>query len=86
MPLKAIKDQSKMSENTEENNTKKVSPLALMGSIVASAFGVQTNKNRERDFQQGKFHHFVIGGIIFAIVFVLILVGVVKLVMSAAMG
>lgn len=73
-----------MSENTEESKLNKISPLALMGSIVASAFGVQTNKNRERDFQQGKFHHFVIGGIIFAVLFVLFIVGVVKIVMSAA--
>ena len=73
-----------MSENTEKNKVKKVSPFALMGSVVASAFGVQTNKNRERDFQQGKFHHFVIGGIIFAVLFVLFIVGVVKIVMSAA--
>jgi hypothetical protein len=72
-----------MSENTENKNEKKVSPLALMGSIMASAFGVQTNKNRQRDFQQGKFHHFVIGGIIFAVLFVLVIVGVVKVVMSA---
>lgn len=74
-----------MSEDTE-NKKKKVSPFALMGSVVAGAFGVQTNKNRERDFQQGKFHHFVIGGILFAVLFVLFIVGVVKLVMSAAMG
>ncbi len=72
-----------MNKNTEE---KKVSLFVLMGSIVASAFGVQTKKNRERDFQQGKFHHFVIGGVLFAVLFVLFLVGVVKLVMSAAMG
>jgi len=73
-----------MSENTEENKEKKLSPLSLMGSMFASAFGVQSKKNRERDFQQGKFHHFIIGGIIFAVLFVLLIVGVVKIVMSAA--
>jgi len=73
-----------MSENTEENKGKKVSPLSLMGSMVASAFGVQSKKNRERDFKQGKFHHFIIGGIIFVVLFVLFIVGVVKIVMSAA--
>ncbi len=75
-----------MSEDSDNKKAKKVSPFALMGSIVASAFGVQTNTNRERDFQQGKFHHFVIGGILFAVLFVLFIVGVVKLVMSAAVG
>jgi len=72
-----------MSENTEEHKEKKISPFALMGSVAASAFGVQTNKNRERDFQQGKFHHFVIAGIVFAVLFILAVAGIVKLVMSS---
>ena len=55
-----------------------------MSSIVAAAFGVQTNKNRERDFEHGKFHHFIIGGIIFAVLFIFIVIGVVKLVMHNA--
>ena len=71
-------------ENTEEQKKNGLAPLTLFGSIIASAFGVQTNKNRERDFKQGKFHHFVIGGIIFAILFVLAVVGIVKLVLSNA--
>lgn len=73
-----------MSGNTEDQKEKKVSPFALMGSVVASAFGVQTNKNRERDFQHGKFHHFVIAGIVFAVLFILAVAGIVKLVMSSA--
>ena len=58
--------------------------LSLIGSLFAGAFGVQTKKNCDRDFKQGKFHHFIIGGILFAIVFVLAVVGIVKLVMSTA--
>ncbi len=63
---------------------KKVSPLAVMKSVLAASFGVQTKTNRERDFEQGKFHHFVIGGIVFAIIFILLLVGLVKLVLHFA--
>jgi hypothetical protein len=69
---------------SEKNKTKGLSPLTLFGSLFASAFGVQTNKNRERDFKQGKFHHFIIGGIIFAVLFVLAVAGIVKLVLSNA--
>ena len=48
---------------------------------VASAFlGVQSNKNRERDFSQGRFSHFVIVGLIGVILFILTLVAVVSLV------
>jgi hypothetical protein len=49
---------------------------------VASAFlGVQSNKNREKDFTQGKLSHFIIVGVISVIIFIAILVFVVSLVM-----
>ena len=69
-------------EKTE--NQKKMTPFSFMGSIIAAWFGVQTKANRERDFEQGKFHHFVIGGITFAVLFVLFVVGIVKVVMHFA--
>jgi len=73
-------------ENQSEKTESKITPLSFMASLVAAWFGVQTKANRERDFQQGKFHHFVIGGIVFAILFVLMVVGIVKLVLHFAMA
>jgi len=73
-----------MNEDNKSGPNKGLSPLSLIGSLFAGAFGVQTQKNRDRDFKQGKFHHFIIGGIIFAIIFVLAVAGIVKLVMSSA--
>ena len=50
---------------------------------VASAFiGVQSNKNRERDFSEGKFSHFVIVGLIGVILFVVTLITIVSLVID----
>ena len=63
---------------------KKITLFSFMGSIVAAWFGVQTKANRERDFEHGKFHHFVIGGISFAVLFILLVVGIVKVVMHFA--
>lgn len=63
---------------------KKITPISFMGSIIAAWFGVQTKANRERDFEQGKFHHFIIGGIVFAVLFVLFVIGIVKVVMHFA--
>jgi len=63
---------------------KKISPISIMRSVIAASFGVQTKTNRERDFEQGKFHHFVIGGIVFAVLFVLFLVNMVKVVLHFA--
>ncbi len=66
-------------ENSDSQE--KISPIVIMGSIMAASFGVQTQANRERDFKRGRFHHFIIGGIVFTFFFVLLLVGVVKLIM-----
>ena len=62
----------------------KITVFSFMGSIISAWFGVQTKANRERDFEHGKFHHFAIGGIVFAVLFVLFLVGLVKVVMHFA--
>ena len=68
----------------KQDEPKKITPVSFMSSIFAAAFGVQSNKNRERDFEHGKFHHFIIGGIVFAVLFILLVIGVVKLVMHNA--
>ncbi|WP_286233865.1 DUF2970 domain-containing protein [Thalassotalea sediminis] len=51
-------------------------------SVASALLGVQSNKNRERDFTQGKFSHFVIVGLIAVILFVLSLVAIVSLVIE----
>jgi len=55
-----------------------------MKSVIAASFGMQANTNRKRDFEQGRFHHFVVSGIVFAVLFVLLLVGLVKVVLHLA--
>jgi len=55
-----------------------------IGSAVAAAFGVQSGKNRERDFRHGKARNFIIAGVLFTLVFILTIVVVVKLVLKQA--
>ena len=50
-------------------------------SVAAAFFGVQSNKNRERDFSQGKLSHFIITGILAVALFIGVLVVVVSLVL-----
>lgn len=52
-------------------------------SVGAAFFGVQSDKNRHRDFNQGKFSHFVIAGILGVIIFISILVAIVSVVLPA---
>lgn len=68
----------------KQDKPNKINILSMIGSIFAAAIGVQSNKNRERDFEHGKFHHFIIGGIIFAVLFIFAVIGIVKLVMHNA--
>ena len=70
-----------MSQNNQ-NQKSGITPLSFMGSLLAGWFGVQSKANRDRDFEHGKFSHFIIGGIIFAVLFVLFVVGIVQVVMS----
>ena len=40
-------------------------------SVAASFFGVQSSKNRERDFTHGKAAHFIVVGLVATVLFVL---------------
>lgn len=53
----------------------------VLGSTLAAAIGVQSSKNRERDFSQGKASHFIFMGIALTLVLVVIVVGVVSMVL-----
>ena len=53
-------------------------------SVAAAFFGVQSNKNREKDFSQGKISHFIVVGIISVAIFIAALILIVNLVMPAS--
>ena len=50
-------------------------------SVAAAFFGVQSNKNRQRDFSQGKLSHFIIAGVLGVAIFIGALVAAVSLVL-----
>jgi len=53
----------------------------LLQSVLAAAFGVQSGKNRSRDFSRGKPSQFIAIGLLFTVFFVLLLFGIAKLVL-----
>ncbi len=59
----------------------KPSFLSIVRSTLAAAIGVQSSKNRERDFTQGSPLAFITAGIIFTVLFILTVVTVVHLVL-----
>jgi hypothetical protein len=80
----AKKDSTRPDRGAEDPaEDQKLSLWQMLGSVLAAAFGVQSSKNRERDFNRGRPVHFIILGIVFTAVFVLVVVGVVRLVLSS---
>jgi len=69
-----------------ENGSGSQSPsfLSVLGSVLASMFGVQSNRRREQDFTHGKPSQYIIIGLLVTVVFILTIWGVVSLVMNLA--
>ena len=78
---------SPMNDNSEKDSTPDQQEAREPGfweivmSVLAAALGVQTSKNRERDFSKGNPLVFIAAGLIFTILFVLTLIGVVNLIL-----
>lgn len=79
----AKQDTSKQDSGRVEA-TAKVGWTASMGSSVAAAFGVQSHKNRMRDFEHGDVKKFVISGITLTFVILFSLIAVVQIVLLGA--
>ncbi|AKH69795.1 Protein of unknown function (DUF2970) [Spongiibacter sp. IMCC21906] len=71
-----------MTETPDKPLQKPPGPFAVIGSVVAAAFGVQSRKNRERDFQHGRFRNYVIAAVLFVVVFIASVTSIVRLVLS----
>ena len=70
-------------ENTPQEKDVEVNItfLQLLKSTMAAFIGVQSTKNRERDFKHGKVSHFIAIGLLFGLLFIATLITVVQLVM-----
>ena len=80
-----MKNSSKDQPTPEREQAKErqgVSGLQVLQSTLAAALGVQSRKNRERDFQEGKASQFIFAGILFTLVFIGVMVTIVRTVLS----
>ena len=68
----------------ESNDEKKPSFWQIVFSTLAAFLGVQSNKNRERDFKYGNIYVYIVSGLIFTIMFIFTVVSVVNLVIHNA--
>jgi hypothetical protein len=68
----------------DHNDNKPLTFREMLQSVLAAAFGVQSGKNRARDFSRGKPSHFILLGVLFTSIFVLLLFALVQLVLHLA--
>ena len=71
-----------MQEPQDQN--RKPTLWQVIASVNAAFFGVQSRKNRERDFTRGKASHYIIVGVIMTALLVGVLVLIVKLMLRNA--
>lgn len=71
-------------ENEHSEGKKPLNPLHVISSVFAAGLGVQSSKNRERDFKQGRAGVFIAAGVVFTLLFVGAVFGVVQLVLKSA--
>ena len=74
-----------MSEIEEKRDEEETLALwEVFQGVFAMFIGVQSEKNRERQFKYGKLHQFIIVGIVITITFVLHIILLVKFAMNWA--
>ncbi|MFT7289218.1 MAG: hypothetical protein ACI87W_003347 [Halieaceae bacterium] len=60
----------------------RVNPLAVAASVMAAGLGVQSSKNRERDFKEGRAGIFIFAGLLFTVLFIGVVYMIVSVVLS----
>jgi len=61
-----------------------LNPFQVVASVFAAGLGIQSSKNRERDFKQGRAGVFIVAGIVFTLIFIGTVYTVVQLVLKSS--
>ena len=61
----------------------KPSFLDVVKSVIASFFGVQSDKNRKRDFQHGNPMQFILVGLVLTVLFIVVMIVIVKIILTS---
>ena len=69
-------------DNDQNQDAKKPGIVQVIGSVLAAGLGVQSSKNRTRDFEKGNPTAFIVTGLIFTVLFIAVVLGVVFSVLS----
>lgn len=74
----------KKPDGQEQTPPQDISPFTVLGSVFRAWFGVQNEKNRQRDFSSNNPTPFIVAGIIFAVVMVVGVIIAVRIALATA--
>ena len=77
-------DQEKHTDDEGGQEQTSLNPFQVVASIFAAGLGIQSSRNRERDFKQGRAGVFIVAGIVFTLIFIGTVYTVVQLVLKSA--
>ncbi len=72
----------KKQADQDDQPSSRLNPFQVIASVLAAGLGVQSSKNRERDFKQGRAGTFIAAGLIFTLLFIGTVYTVVQVVLS----
>jgi hypothetical protein len=78
------KAEDKGEDKGEKNGRQSLNPFQVVASVFAAGLGIQSSRNRERDFKQGRAGVFIVAGIVFTLIFIGTVYAVVQLVLKSA--
>lgn len=76
--------QERKPDQDPEAGKSSLRPWQVISSVFAAGLGVQSSRNRERDFKQGRIGVFIAAGLIFTLLFIATVYGIVQLVLRGA--
>ncbi len=77
-------NQASDTNTADDQNIKKPGPLDVIFSVLAAMIGVQSEKNRERDFTKGDIGNYIFVGIIMVVIFIFTLISIVNNILEDA--
>jgi hypothetical protein len=75
--------QTQEADPATQDKGRGMNPLQVVSSVLAAGLGVQSSRNRERDFQRGRAPVFIAAGLIFTALFIGGVYAVVSLVLAS---
>lgn len=68
----------------DKKRAESIGLVDVLKSVFSAFLGVQSGKNRERDFQHGKPWHYIVVGLLMTVALLLLVWGLVSLVLKLA--